>query len=93
MCMFSNLSRANGTTYVFCYDMVTILHVEYVKYMYFSALFIHISKVYTPRSNLILSTTYKLSQNNQFPYFCPIVTTRFHLAAEPINRLEFVIPL
>lgn len=42
MYMFNNSSQAKGTTYVFCYAMVTILHVEYVEYMYFSTLFIHI---------------------------------------------------
>lgn len=47
--MVSNSSQANGTTYVFCYDMVTILHVEYVGIYVFFQLFLSISsKVYAP---------------------------------------------
>ena len=33
--MFSNSSQVSGTTYVFCYDMVTILHAENMEYMYY----------------------------------------------------------
>ena len=57
-CMFSNSSQANGTTYVFCYNMVIILHIQNVEYMYFSTLFyLHALKLLPPPCNLILSTT------------------------------------
>lgn len=91
MRMFSNLSPSNSTVYVFFNDMIIILQVEYVESMYF---FNSIAcKVYTPNAILGLILPKELSQNNQLPYFCPIITTGYHLAAESINRLEFFIPI
>lgn len=42
-CMLSNSSQANDTTYVFCYDILTILHIEYVEYIhiYFHSVYSH----------------------------------------------------
>lgn len=50
-------------------------------------------KVYTPNAILGLTLAKELSQNHQLPYFCPIITNGYHLAAESINRLEFFIPI
>lgn len=94
MCMSSNSSQANGTTYVFCYDIVTILYVEYVDYMYFfSSFYPHPLKCILPHQSYMLSTTQKVEPKQSILLFCLIRTTRFHLAAEPLNKLEFVIPM
>lgn len=84
MCMCSNSSQTDGTTCVFCYDMVTILHVEYVEYIFFNSFYPYPLKFIPPDAILYLALPKELSQNNQVAYFCPIITTRFHLAAEPI---------
>lgn len=52
LCAWSVI-QANGTTYAFCYDMVTILHVEYVGIYVFFQLFLSTSsKVYDPLMQL-----------------------------------------
>lgn len=91
--MFSDLSPSNSTVYVFFYDMIIILQVEYVESMYFFNSICIACKVYTPNAILGLTLAKELSQNHQLPYFCPIITNGYHLAAESINRLEFFIPI
>lgn len=67
MRMFSDSSQANGTTYVFCYNMVTILHVEYVGYMYFlNSFYLPPLKFIPPDAILYLALPKELSQSNQF---------------------------
>lgn len=76
--MFSNLSQASGTAYVFCYDMVTILHAENVEYMYFfNSFYPHPLKFLPPDTILYLALPRELSQNNQLFYFCRIITKDF----------------